>query len=375
MAPGTADDAASVVSEDRQRLVDRAVVTPVHHRDLRSPGEVAGQSQDEPVGIGGGRRQLPLRHPEPSGELGADPGGVGRRQHGRQPDRCLVGDRVGDSPDTVPRHRTGVAEAEVDVLDAVDVDESRPGRLRDVDREGTGPPRHPGHRHAGDQMGRPLGSHRGRTRMELDEMGPLGAQQLGEAVTVDRRRRMAGHLGRLACHVPAGDFRSGAPAHVRDHQPPRRGQDHAHREVPAVRRCDHVGRGGQGARGPAGGDVRLDGHGAEARDLDHLDGAQLPLPRSRVEPARHAGSPRLLRGHLPRAVGRRRRGDGARLGQGHRTADPEAVRGLPLAQPAGDHVPQQARPSRHGAAGTARPDRGADRPAPHAGDLAGRVAR
>ena len=203
----------------------------------------------------------------------------------------------------------------------------------------------------------------------------LGAQQLGEAVAVDRRRRMAGHLGRLACHVPAGDFRSGAPAHVRDHQPPRRGQDHAHREVPAVRRCDHVGRRGQGARGPAGGDVRLDGHGAEARDLDHLDGAQLPLPRSRAEPARHAGPPRLLRGHLPRAVGRRRRGDGARLGQGHRTADAEAVRGLPLAQPAGDHVPQQARPSRHGAAGTARPDRGADRPAPDAGDLAGRVAR
>ena len=119
-----ADDAAAVVGEDRQRLVDRAVVAPVHHRDLRSAGEVAGEAQDEPVGVGGRHRQLPLREPEPAGEFGADPGGVGRRQHRRQPDRCLVGDRVGDSPDTVARHRTGVAEAEVDVLDAVDVDES-----------------------------------------------------------------------------------------------------------------------------------------------------------------------------------------------------------------------------------------------------------
>ena len=147
------------------------------------------------------------------------------------------------------------------------------------------------------------------------------------------------------------------------------------REVPAVRRRDHVGRGGQGPRGPARGDVRLDGDGAEARHLDHLDRAELPVPRPRAQPARHARPPRLLRGHVSRAVGRRRRGDGARLGQGHRAADAEAVRGVPFAEPAGDHVPQQARPARHGAARTARPDRGADRAAPDAGDLAGRLAR
>ncbi len=102
---------------------------------------------------------------------------------------------------------------------------------------------------------------------------------------------------------------------------------------------------------------------------------QLPVPRPRTQPARHPRPPRLLRGHLPGAVGGRRRGDGARLRQGHRAPDPQAVRGLPVPQPAGHHVPQQARSTGDGASRAARPDRGADRPAADAGDVAGRLVR
>ena len=47
------------------------------------------------------------------------------------------------------------------------------------------------------------------------------------------------------------------------------------------------------------------------------------------------------RGHLPHADGGRRRGDGAGRRQGHRGADPEAVRGLPPARHPDRHLHQQ----------------------------------
>ena len=68
-----------VTVEDGQRLVDGAVVAPVHHRDPRPPGQVPGEAQHEPVRVGGRHRQLPRRQPEPAGQLLADPDRVGRR--------------------------------------------------------------------------------------------------------------------------------------------------------------------------------------------------------------------------------------------------------------------------------------------------------
>ena len=64
----------------------------------------------------------------------------------------------------------------------------------------------------------------------------------------------------------------------------------------------------------------------------------------RGQPARHPRPPRLLRGHLPGAHRRRRRGDGARRRQGHRAADAQAVRGVPPPGPAAAHVHQQVGP-------------------------------
>ena len=138
---------------------------------------------------------------------------------------------------------------------------------------------------------------------------------------------------------------------------------------------DRGRRRGQGPRGSALGHVGLDGAREAARDLDHLDCAAVPLPELRGEPARHPGPPRLLRGHLPRAGCGGCGGDGARRGEGHRTADAEAVRGVPGARPAAAHVHQQVGPARSGTARAARPDRGSDRRHADAGHLAGRHRR
>ena len=58
---------------------------------------------------------------------------------------------------------------------------------------------------------------------------------------------------------------------------------------------------------------------------------------ARLQPARHAGPPGFQRGHLPHLDRGRQRGDGARRGEGHRGADPQALRGLPAARRADHH--------------------------------------
>ena len=69
------------------------------------------------------------------------------------------------------------------------------------------------------------------------------------------------------------------------------------------------------------------------------------------------GPPGLLRGHLPRADRRRRRGDGDRRRQGRRGADDQAARSLPAAQHPDHHLRQQDGPRGARAAGAARGDR------------------
>ena len=108
------------------RLVDRAVVAPVHHRDLRPTREMPGEAQHEPVRVG--------RASSPTATSGARTGGpVPRRPRRRPPAGSIVVSPIdawrsiaSATAQPWPRHRTGVAEAQVDVLDAVDVDETRP---------------------------------------------------------------------------------------------------------------------------------------------------------------------------------------------------------------------------------------------------------
>ncbi len=183
--------------------------------------------------------------------------------------------------------------------------------------------------------------------------------------------------GPSAPHLdPAGSQGGGGPAaHLRHHQPPRCRQDHPDREVSALRRRGDRGRRGPGPVGAAEGNIGLDGDGAAAGDLDLVHRAAVQIPGPRGQPAGHPGTPRLLGGHLPGPGRRRRRGHGAGRRQGHRGADPQAVRGLPLPQPADPHVPEQVRPARPGPARVAGRDRRPDQGQPDAGDLAGGCAR
>ena len=111
---------APVLVEHGDRLVDRAVVAVVVDDDLAPAGDVAGEAEREPVRVRGRQRELPGRQPEPPGELLAGPDGVLGREHVGDAAAQLAldgGDRRGRA---VAGHRAGVAEAEVDVVVAVD---------------------------------------------------------------------------------------------------------------------------------------------------------------------------------------------------------------------------------------------------------------
>ena len=166
----------------------------------------------------------------------------------------------------------------------------------------------------------------------------------------DRERRRPGRDGARPKVRVAPD--------LRDHLAPGRRQDDADRE--AARRSGAIQQAGavRGARRKrAAHALGLDGDRAAARHLDHLLGDDLRAPRADLQPARYAGPLGLLRGHLPHADRRRRRGHGDRRRQGHRGADAEAVRGLPAARHPDHHLRQQGRPRGQGPARDPRRDR------------------
>jgi hypothetical protein len=142
------------------------------------------ESQHEPVRVGRRHGHLPTRQSEPPRQLVGDPRSIGARQHRRDASTRLRRQRVGNLWESVPDHRSRVAETEVDV--GVPVDVGEPGALRGVEhqRERAGPPRHPRHRHPAEQGAGP-GRGGGRLRMELDERGFLALLQEREALSVD----------------------------------------------------------------------------------------------------------------------------------------------------------------------------------------------
>ena len=140
----------ALLVEDHERLVDRAVVAPVEHTDSRPAGHVAAHADHPAVRVRGRERELPVREPEATRQLGADPRGVRGREHRR--DALDLSHRAHRRLRRVARHRTGVAKAEVGVLVAVHVhDRGSAGALL-VDREAARPHRHPGHRHAAQEV-------------------------------------------------------------------------------------------------------------------------------------------------------------------------------------------------------------------------------
>ena len=168
----------------------------------------------------------------------------------------------------------------------------------------------------------------------------------------------------------------GGPApHLRHHFPPRRGQDHADREDAALRRRHRAGRRRPRPQGAARRRLGLDGRRARARHLDHLGGARVRALRLQGHAARHARPQGLLRGHAAHAARRRQRGDGDRRRQGHRDADPQAVRGVPQQGPADVDVRQQAGPAEPRPVRAVRRDRARAADPRGAGQLADRRRR
>ena len=162
-------------------------------------------------------------------------------------------------------------------------------------------------------------------------------------------------------HRPRNPRRDPHAAHLRDHQPSRRREDHAHREAPPLRRSHPSRRYGEGAAPAAPRDLRLDADGAGARHLGDVERDAVRVRRLPDQPARHAGPRRLLRRHLSRAHRRRQRGDAARQPQGRRGAHAPAVRGVQAPPHADLHRRQQVRPRRRRSAQAPRRRRGRSR--------------
>ncbi len=110
------------------------------------------EADREPVRVGRGEGELPARHAEAPGQLLRHRERVLRREHRRDPARRLLGNCAQRRLRRVAAHRTRVAEAEVDVLVAVDVGEAAPARVGDEEREPAGPLGHPVHRHSGQEV-------------------------------------------------------------------------------------------------------------------------------------------------------------------------------------------------------------------------------
>ena len=142
----------TIRGQGRDRLVDRAVIAEVVDGDLWPTGHHPGQPDGKAVRIGCAERELPVFKSEPTLELLTAPDRVLGRQHvGDPPAVELAFDRRDGGWGAMAGHRTSVAQAEVDVLMAIDVTEMGPRGALDEDREPARPLDHPVHRHAGEE--------------------------------------------------------------------------------------------------------------------------------------------------------------------------------------------------------------------------------
>ena len=155
-------------------------------RDLRPAGHHPGQPDGKAVRVGRGQRELPVLEAEPALELLAAPHGVLGREHVGDPAAVDLALDSGDGRGRpVAGHRARVAEAQVDVLVAVDVGEVSAGGGLHEDREAARPLDHPVHRHAGQERPRgPLEERQG-ARMICSELSFLALHQGVEASAIE----------------------------------------------------------------------------------------------------------------------------------------------------------------------------------------------
>jgi hypothetical protein len=97
----------------------------------------------ETVGVGGGECELPEREAETTLKIFADPKSVFGREHEGEAFADAAGDGTRNDLRRVASHGGGVAEAEVDVVAAVNVGEMRAAGGLYEDGKGAGPFVHP----------------------------------------------------------------------------------------------------------------------------------------------------------------------------------------------------------------------------------------
>ena len=145
------DNSARFIKHSK-RFVDCAVVAPVHDDDLAAPGEMPSEPQHKPIRVGCGHCHLPRGQPEPASEFAADPRCVVVGQHRGDAAQRLAIERLGNGHKPMANHCSGVAEAEVVVLDAIDISEVSAVRLAKEERKGSRPTTHPRHRNPAEQV-------------------------------------------------------------------------------------------------------------------------------------------------------------------------------------------------------------------------------
>ena len=165
-------------SKRGERFVYRAVIAVMEDEDFGALGDFAGDANGETVGVGGGERELPVGQAETALEIFADPERVFGGKHEGDAFADAAGDGFGDDLGRVAGHGAGVAEAEVDVVAAVDVGEMRAAGGFYEDGEGAGPFVHPVHGDAAEERG--LGA-----EIEFGGAGMVGDEALFFALVED----------------------------------------------------------------------------------------------------------------------------------------------------------------------------------------------
>ena len=149
---GLADQTGAVhglaIAFAHHHVVDSAVVAAVEHQQGLALGDGARPAQHVAVGIGGGGGHLPVGQAEALGQQLATDHGVLAGQHGGQAIVRLLGEGASDRVGRVAEHGAGVAQAEVDVLMTVHVEETRTLGAFDEQRHWRRPIGHPVHRYA-----------------------------------------------------------------------------------------------------------------------------------------------------------------------------------------------------------------------------------
>src|SRR5579859_7791330 len=114
----------TVVERD-EGFVDGAVIAVMEDQDFGALRDFACDADGETVGISGGERELPVRKAEAALEIFADPERVFGGKHEGDAFFDAARDGLGDDCRGVAGHRASVAEAEVNVVVAVNVGEVR----------------------------------------------------------------------------------------------------------------------------------------------------------------------------------------------------------------------------------------------------------